>query len=431
MSTAGSTCGVCSALLVAATAFAGPVQQWTLESLAKADVLAVARVESVTPGPGPVRQVGDRLPVYTCTADLAVLRSFGRIADRAMVQYECYRDRGPGVSGYPMLPILQRGDVRVFPLKRAGESWTLLGNDGIGLLMPALPESANMAGTALGFLVDELANQFLQGTYRQMYEAAQYGRFHSSKLLMERIATDLPDGDPRWLDIASVALASTGIPRPPLNELRGFPGEALAHVPANRRREGIVRSMLRHSDVHVWGSAATLVPEFKDDPLLLRLLPGYLAKSQPGAVSIAWWLAQHQQFAVMPPALDAALRTILQPDMYEMPAATGLIVKHGSDAQFTKLLDALREAKEDRPRYVQLWQMAYGEDGPRIRRMIAIWLADERAWAANTTMRFCDVAGGRLQMIAKEDFGFKQWDQPLGERQAALKRARAWLRDRI
>ena len=54
MSTADSICGLCSALLLTATAHAGFVKEWSLEELAKADVLAVARVESVTTSPSPV-----------------------------------------------------------------------------------------------------------------------------------------------------------------------------------------------------------------------------------------------------------------------------------------------------------------------------------------------------------------------------------------
>ena len=133
-----------------------------------------------------------------------------------------------------------------------------------------------MAGTPLAYLVDELANIFLYGTYRQMFEAAQYAGHQPPKLVMERIEADLPPADPRWLDIGTASRLTMGIPRPPLPESRTFAWQALAHVPEDRRRAGVVRNMLRHMDVHGWGSAATLVPEFKDDPLLLALLPGYL-----------------------------------------------------------------------------------------------------------------------------------------------------------
>jgi hypothetical protein len=81
---------------------------------------------------------------------------------------------------------------------------------------------------------------------------------------------------------------------------------------------------------------------------------------------------------------------------------------------------------------MQLWQVAYSEEGPRILKMISVVLDDERPMSANTTMRYCDIAGGRLQMIAKTDFGFgKQWEQDLAERRAAVQRARKWLRDSI
>ena len=74
------------------------------------------------------------------------------------------------------------------------------------MLLPALPNTGNLAGTALGYLIDELANLFLYGTYPQMFEAAQSIGHQPAKLLLERIETDLPaaihDGSiserPRW-----------------------------------------------------------------------------------------------------------------------------------------------------------------------------------------------------------------------------------------
>src|ERR1044071_7278827 len=101
MSTAASICGLCSVLLAAATAHAGLITQWSLEQLAKAEVLAVARVESAGGSDG------------ACTADLEVLRSFGEVPQRLRLEYECDRPRAGGVSGGPILPRLERGQVRV------------------------------------------------------------------------------------------------------------------------------------------------------------------------------------------------------------------------------------------------------------------------------------------------------------------------------
>jgi hypothetical protein len=436
MSTAGSTCAACSALvlLLANPSVAGFVKEWSLDELAKADVLAVSRVESVTRGAAVVRTVGDRVAVLRCTADLTVLRSLGTIPARAHVSYECYGDNAPGVSGYPIFPRLERGQVLVFPLMKSGAEWRLLANDGMGLLMPALADAANLSDHGKPYLIDELANTFLFGTYREMFAAGNYlmsqGSTDTHKLLLERLQAELKRGDPRWLDIGTASIAPMGIPRQPMEQSKAFGPMALMQIPTRWRQEGIVLNMLRHSDLHGWGSAATLVPAFKDDPLLLDLLPGYLAKGQPGVLNIAWWLTRNGQMALLAPTLDAALRMLELPsttDVNDVYAASQLLVKHGTEAQFLKLLEALRKSK-DTPRYMQLWQVAYGEPGPRILRMIAVLLADDRAMGATTTMRYCDIAGGRLQMIAKQEFGFKQWDQPIAERNAALARARAWLR---
>jgi hypothetical protein len=423
-------------LLLASPAGAGLVREWSLDELAQADVLAVSRVEGVTRGTAVVRTVGDRVSVYRCTADLTVLRSLGSIPARVRVPYECYADFGPGVSGYPMFPRLERGQVLVFPLMKNGAEWRLLGNDGMGLLMPAIADAANLSDHGKPYLIDELANTFFFGTYREMVAAGGYVMWQRNtdahKLLLERLQAELKKGDPRWLDIGTAAIASMGIPRQPTQESKAFGPMALMQIPEPWRRQGIVLNMLRHSDLHGWGSAATLVPEFKDDPLLLELLPGFLLKLHPGTLNIAWWLAKSGQMALLAPTVDAALRTLdlpKIPDVNDIYAASQVLVTHGTEAQFLKLLDALRKSK-DTPRYMQLWQVAYGEDGPRIQRMIAVLLADERPMGAKTTMRYCDIAGGRLQMIAKQEFGFKQWDQPIGERNAALAKARAWLRNR-
>jgi hypothetical protein len=437
MSTAGSTCAVCSALalLLARSAGAGIFVECSLDQLAKADVLAIGRVEAVTRDAAVARRVGDRVAIYSCTADLAVLRSLGEISGRVHVRYECYADHGPGVSGYPILPVLERGQTLVFPLKRAGAEWGIAVSDCVGALMPALPEAANLSRQGKAYLIDELANTFLFGTYRQKVAAGAYlGTKHwddTHKLLFERMQAELKRGDPRWLDIGTAALASMGIPRQPMEYSKAFAALALMQLPEAARREGIVRNMLRYSDVHGWGSAATLVPEFKDDPLLLRLLPAYLEKDQPGALNIAWSLVRNGQTTLLARTLDAALRVLNAPntmDVNDIYAASQVLVKYGSDSQFARFLEALERAAHDTTRYMQLWQVAYGEEGPRILRMIAVLLADERPMAATTTMRYCDIAGGRLQMIAKEDFGFKQWDQALTERNTALLRARAWLR---
>src|SRR5690349_1544964 len=137
MSTAASICARCSALLVLALpGHAGFMKQWSLEELAQAGVLAVSRVESVTVSSTPSRQVGDRVPVHRCTADLAVLRSFGKVPEHLELVYDCYKDYGPGVSGYPTFPRLERGQVRVFPLNRSGATWALIAPEGVGLLIP-------------------------------------------------------------------------------------------------------------------------------------------------------------------------------------------------------------------------------------------------------------------------------------------------------
>lgn len=436
---------VVALILAASVAQAGPVRQWSIEELAQVDVLAVARVDSVSTGPLQEHQLYAQMPVHTCTAGLSVLRSFGQAPAHISLPYDCYGELPGGMSqGYPEFPTLKEREVLVFPLMHKGSKWTLIGPDGRGLLVPAVSAEPDgpKAVAPRAFLIAELANNLLQGTYPQMYRAGQYFAWQPSekvpKELLAVLKSRIPYGDPRWLDIGTAALATMGIPRLPLETLIASPPPltfaplALAQVPESRRRPGIVRNMLRYSNVHGWGSAATLVPEFKDDLLLLKLLPDYLQKLQPGAVSIAWWLARNEQKSLMSASLAAALRTLAMPvvaDGNDVNAATSLVVTYGNDAEFAQFLVALGSAKEHDPkRYMQLWWAAPTEAGPRTLKIVAAVISDERPMDPSTTMRYCDIAGGRLQMISHQEFGFKNWGQAIAERNVAVARARNWLK---
>jgi hypothetical protein len=224
-------------------------------------------------------------------------------------------------------------------------------------------------------------------------------------------------------------LISPRQPSPGFRVSGGLVARALRQVPSEQRTEGVIRNMLEHSDVHDWGSAATLVPEFKDNRLLLDLLPGYLAQSKPGALYIALWLARNGTLAVIQPSLSAASRALRsdQISVNDLSAACALIVKHGTDGQFAEFMAAFERAKSgDLERYRLLfWYASYSEPGDRMLRVIAVMLGDERVLFEGT--RYCDIAGAELQRLSGEPFGFRASD--LSERNAAVARARNWLRE--
>jgi hypothetical protein len=182
------------------------------------------------------------------------------------------------------------------------------------------------------------------------------------------------------------------------------------------------------------GVGCHLVPEFKDDPLVLELLPHYLERSQRGAVYIASWLVSNGQTVLMKPTLDAAPRFLTGKDIDypELNAACRLLLDHGTEEQFVQYLTTLRSAKvHSVGRYRQLWQIAWDSRPPRVLPILAVLLDDERGAAPGDSVRYCDFAGALLQRFSNENFGFKAWGKmPVAERNAAVARARAWMNGR-
>ncbi|HWQ52760.1 MAG TPA: hypothetical protein VN442_03690 [Bryobacteraceae bacterium] len=420
--------------LLVAPLFGGFVRMWSPDELAQAAVLAVARVESVTEGP-PVRPelVRWRVPTKACTANLRVLRAFKGDGSRAVrLHFYCYGPVRGGLSqGDPEFPSIEKGQVFLFPLAGA----RLVGEEGRGLIVPAVETAPEGPAPASGreFITRELANALLRGPHVERYRVGLYLQAQTSQALpddlMSRLSAVLKPGDPRWLDIAASQLATMGIPRQPLPATGGpLAARAWAQVKSGQRTEDLIRSMLRHSDVDEWGSAATLIPEYKDHPLLLGLLPEYLAKGHRGSLYIAWWAVRNGQPAVLPAALPASLQALrngkgIVNDLY---AASSLLVDHGNDEQFAEFLALFRAAgKRDPKLYSTMWQAPFVEKGARLVRMLAVLLADERIFTDD--MGYCDLAGGQLERLAGQKFGFTYWNQDLASRNAALARARRWM----
>lgn len=387
------------------------VRPW--DDVARAPVLAVAQVEGVSPGPA------GTTPRRTCTAKLRVLRAFGRAGGETRIEYPCYLE-GAVIMGGPDLTHIEKGRVYLFPLDGAK---LFREDERLYPVIEAVPEGA--AASRREFLLREVANVLLRGSYPEMVAVGVLPAAMADEL-MPRLRAVLREGDARWLDIATSQLAGMGIPRQPLPE-RGGPvaAHALMRLKPERRAAGVVEQMLRYSDVHGWGSAATLIPEYKDHPLLLRLLPGYLAKGQPGALNIAWWAARNGQPAVLPGALVAALSALRggTATSSDRNAAAALLVDYGSDAQFAEFM-AIFAAGDGKGRYL-MWQAPYADKGRRALRMIAALLADERIFSGG--MRFCDLAGARFQELTGQRFGFTSWNQDIAGRNAALAKARRWI----
>jgi len=439
-------------LFFAAIAQAGNLQPLSVDTLATAPAIVVCRVDKITQGGDVPAQEAPWAGTRYCTAELRVLRATPEFkTTKLRLGYYCAGPRSHGVNGHPMFPALEAGNVSVLPLKPKADQWRLIADEGWGIVVPAVaaePKGKKPASPR-EFIIREMVNTLLGGTYNDLYRFSLYMQIRSARELndelMASLKTALPQDDPRWLGIATASLAIVGIPRQKLDELiagqkrpdfgdatRLLAASCLREVAETHRRQGIVRNMLRYTPIHEWGSAATLVPEFKDDPLMLKLLREDLQRDRKGTVYVAWWLASNGQTALLDVSLSAALKALRNKgvDYPEINAACKLLLVYGSEGQFSAYLESLKESEvHDSERYGQLWQVAWEGKSPRVVRILAVLLDDERRSSLWDDVRYCDFAGALLERVSGEKFGFTQWDKmPLAERNEAVARARDWIK---
>ncbi len=437
-------------LFVVASLQAGVISPLPISTLAGAPVVAVCRVESVQRG-ALVKGVSALYDERHTVATLRLLRSLPELKALDIVLHYS-SSNGAAANGHPSFARLEIGESYVFALAPEGDHWRLLVDEGWGLVVPAIEATPAEAAPASkrDFILREILHLLLRGSYADLFRFSTYMQLRRADELndeiMRGLTARLPDGDRHWLDISTALLGNVGIPRQKLDDfisngpaqIAPFAASALAartlrEVPESGRREGVLRNMLRFSAIHEWGSAATLVPEFKDDPRLMQLLPGYLRQGQKGAFLIASWLVNNGQTALLDLTMEAALRVLTDKnaDYGEVSPACRLLLERGSERQFEEYLRVLRESKvHNVPRYGELWQVAWEGKPPRVLRILAVVLDDERvASKYGDPIRYCDFAGYLVQKIAGENFGFRQWDQmPAAERQPAVLRARAWMK---
>ena len=428
--------------LIAAPSFAGFVKVWRLEELAQAPVLAVCRVERVTAGADvPAGNMRWRTSTREMRAVLTVLRSLPILSKNTLiVSYYSYGKVHGGLSQSDALwPRLSVGDTRVFPLVHVSGQWRLAMEEGRNNIMPAIapPRPEAPSKTRYDFLVGELVNALCWGRYRDLYETALYLRESEwglvpgslMPLLRQNIASDWQ----RWADIAACSLANLGTPRRTLAEIRAaVPPRSLATFALRQLSERgypelVIRRMIHHSDLHEWGSAATL-QEFAKHPLVLRLMPARLRGPAPGAVYVTSWIIwADAQSPLVADALGASFNALRNPsctynDRY---AATNLILEKASETQFAALLDQFRATQQNDPKlYYEIFSAVQTKKHPRVIRVCATMLGDRRIFSGD--MRFCDLAGATLQVVSKEKFGFGPWNQPLAERDQAVHKASRW-----
>jgi hypothetical protein len=214
-------------------------------------------------------------------------------------------------------------------------------------------------------------------------------------LLRQNIAHD----QDRWADVAASSIATHGIPRQPLAELRTaepprlLPTLALRQLPEEKWQEMIIRRMIEHSDVHFWGSAATL-QEFAKHPAVLAQMPARLRRPAPGAVYIAWWIVRADPNSPLRPvALAAAVKDLpnTDRDYNQRFAAVNLILEFGGNADKNALVETFRNSRQTNLRlYYELFSAAETKDSPVVLGMAGLMLDDRRVFGSR--MRYCDLA---------------------------------------
>jgi hypothetical protein len=418
-------------LLSAVAVQAGFVKTWTVDEVASAPALVVGRVVRL-----------DRRG-NECTATVTVVRSHTRVPGSIRFGYPC------AASSNRIVPVFEPNRTYLLPLAYARRWWRLIGEEGHGLEIPVSPRPTVQAGrvSGKGFVLREYENTLLRGTYRELYEFGTYLRFQEQRELgthlLRRLERSLPAESPRWLNIATALMASTGYPRQRMDaDLRRSDGRtplwmhALGFVPARLRRSAVIRNMLEHSHIHEWGSATTLVPEFQYDPQVVDGLRASLAANKRGAVYIAWCMAQNGQHGLRSEALAAAIPVVRNSaaNRNDIFGATNLLLRFGSDEQFQQYLSAIRQAQgaADWRHYRLLWGVWENSfdanTDARIVAIIRIVIADDRIFSGS--VRMSDLAAWRLQSLSRESFGYTDWNQPPSERTRALEKARAWLERR-
>ncbi|HLG96086.1 MAG TPA: hypothetical protein VKX49_07220 [Bryobacteraceae bacterium] len=442
-----------AALAITIPARSGFMKFWQLPETEKAPILVTGEVISVRQdGSAPERSAASNHDVRRMTAEVRVLRSRVppalQIPQQIQVQFFEYAPPLQMSNGSPPpLANLKPGEVAILPLslnEDASQPWKLLADEGVNATVPAraeLPESDPVPTTARMFILRELANALAHGTPSEVFAACRYIETQQTGVaggLIPVIEPEIGDNRDRWAEIATSAMASTGVPRPTFADLFApettptrRPGSqalllvqtALRHLQPSLETDALlIETMIEDAPVHAWGSANSLL-EFADDPILTNTLRRALKENASGTSYIAWTLAHNGHKAVLDDALDRALRVCDQPtsDRTDLEGAAALLRDFGSDRQLDRLAALVRKYQTfDRDFYSVLWQYSAEASSPREVRVLSVVLNDREPLFNG--MRVCDFAVGILERAIGEDFHSQSKSSD-----DTVARARAWL----
>lgn len=168
---------------------AGSITQWRMTSAERAPMLVVGRVDSVRSAFRlPQGLTPWRAEIWAMIADITVLRSFSSAGRSTLppnshidVRFFNYGAQHTFVNGPPPFIALVPKNVVIVPLlenpEPSSQPWRLLGEQGVGLTIPARAagsDDASLADTGRGFILRELVNSLAAGTPEELSAAAGY-----------------------------------------------------------------------------------------------------------------------------------------------------------------------------------------------------------------------------------------------------------------
>jgi hypothetical protein len=440
------------------------IKQWQLEETATAPVLAVCQVDEVAKdGRVPAGVLKWLVPTVYAFAELKVLRSFRQAdnitpkqGDRIRLQFYTYSEKTALVTGSPIWPWFKKGDIVVVPLQRnptpSRLPWRLTADEGMSITVPAIRQpwrSDEGPQTPIDFLFSELASSLAYGFPDEVFRAASYLESQRTPRLkselMPLLEVAVASHEDRWIEIATSLLSSLGIPRPSVADFRSgkwtvgsrsvagidaLIAAILEKLPRSARTEKqLIYRLIDDAGVHSWGSAMSLT-EFANHRALVEHLKRALSQRKPGTVYVAWTLVNNGQKAFLPEALVYGLQLIEQPGegTTEMQAACPLVRDYGTDAQFHRLVAAIRRYQhEDLQRYQVLFGYSlYSGKSPREQDIAAVLLEDKRPFTSE--LRYCDLGLAEMNRITGLQFGTVTGS--VEARDQGVSRALAWLQSK-
>ena len=415
---------------------ANPYAPRSFRDLGSAPAYAVCEVENVT------RLA--RASAYELGARVLRASNPG-IADRIAIRYRSadsplpLQASGGGSNGPPVVLTFEAGQTVLFALG------STKGDGDLGDWIPALagaPAFGPAPSTPREFLLRELANTLTRASIGDRLKAAAYLSEYVGDVPVELprlLRASLGANDDAWLETGCVFLGLWGAPierqaeltygeaSPPFHSVREIVTWLLWKGDRRDYPNRLIRCLLRNAGAYSWGAANALL-QYKDSTVFLDGVNAAMRRNAPGTMTIAWFAAKAGKQAVVPEALDLAVRLVERSatsSAREIQPAVQLLLALGDAAHFDALVSALVRFKhEDENFYRELWGAAgYGVNRREL-ALARILIDDKRP--GFVTLRYCDVAASVVQRLSGQDFGMKQ-QRSLAQRDAVVGRAAAWL----